>query len=113
MALEALVATVLIGVVPIAILLPLPTLCKTHDSKRKRSALNLLLCFAAGGLLGDSFLHLIPHALQPHHHHHNHAGEHLLVHHDHDHDHHQGHMDGHHHDHHHDHHDHHDHHGHM
>ncbi|KAM6993449.1 zinc transporter SLC39A7 [Passerculus sandwichensis] len=32
-------------------------------SPRRRGLLRLLLSFAAGGLLGDAFLHLIPHAL--------------------------------------------------
>ncbi|KAG7233855.1 hypothetical protein INR49_006487 [Caranx melampygus] len=41
----------------------------------------VLLSFASGGLLGDAFLHLIPHALEPHSHHgeedhgHSHASE--------------------------------------
>lgn len=30
--------------------------------------LNVLLAFAAGGLLGDVFLHLLPHAAHPHSH---------------------------------------------
>ena len=30
--------------------------------------LNVLLAFASGGLLGDAFLHLIPHAISPHSH---------------------------------------------
>lgn len=30
--------------------------------------LNVLLAFAAGGLLGDVFLHLLPHAMHPHSH---------------------------------------------
>ena len=29
-------------------------------------SLQVLLSFASGGLLGDAFLHLIPHALSPH-----------------------------------------------
>uniref|UniRef100_A0A8C0RJG3 (3R)-3-hydroxyacyl-CoA dehydrogenase n=1 Tax=Canis lupus familiaris TaxID=9615 RepID=A0A8C0RJG3_CANLF len=43
----------------------------------------ILLSFASGGLLGDAFLHLIPHALEPHSHHpleqpghgHSHSGQ--------------------------------------
>lgn len=45
--------------------------------------LKVLLAFASGGLLGDAFLHLIPHAIAPHshhgeegHHHHHHHHEH-------------------------------------
>jgi hypothetical protein len=30
------------------------------------STLKVLVSFAVGGLLGDAFLHLIPHALHPH-----------------------------------------------
>lgn len=48
--------------------------------------LKVLLAFASGGLLGDAFLHLIPHAIHPHthfddeeeehhHHHHSHGSE--------------------------------------
>lgn len=45
--------------------------------------LKVLLAFASGGLLGDAFLHLIPHAIHPHthfddeeeHHHHHHSHE--------------------------------------
>lgn len=49
-----------------------------------RPRLKVLLAFASGGLLGDAFLHLIPHAIQPHshiddeeahHHHHHHSHE--------------------------------------
>lgn len=36
--------------------------------------LKILLAFASGGLLGDAFLHLIPHAVAPHNH--NHDGHH-------------------------------------
>lgn len=32
------------------------------------SLLKVLLSFASGGLLGDAFLHLIPHAISPHDH---------------------------------------------
>lgn len=39
------------------------------DLTKHQSFLNLLLAFAAGGLLGDAFLHLIPHALDETHEH--------------------------------------------
>lgn len=52
-----------------------------------RPRLKVLLAFASGGLLGDAFLHLIPHAISPHSHH----GEHSHDHHHHDHDHEHGH----------------------
>lgn len=53
------------------------------NSPRHRSLLQILLSFASGGLLGDAFLHLIPHALEPHSHHtleqhghgHSHSGQ--------------------------------------
>ncbi|XP_032942877.1 zinc transporter SLC39A7 [Catharus ustulatus] len=45
-------------------------------SPRRRGLLRLLLSFAAGGLLGDAFLHLIPHALAPHEHHEGHGHSH-------------------------------------
>lgn len=51
------------------------------NSNEKRPRLKVLLAFASGGLLGDAFLHLIPHATNPHHSHdgghsHDHAHEH-------------------------------------
>ncbi|XP_072777311.1 zinc transporter SLC39A7 isoform X7 [Taeniopygia guttata] len=62
-------------------------------SPRRRGLLRLLLSFAAGGLLGDAFLHLIPHALAPHDHHEGHGHSH----HGHaPHDHHEGHGHSHH-----------------
>lgn len=38
--------------------------------------LKVLLAFASGGLLGDAFLHLIPHAVAPHDHSHSHSHAH-------------------------------------
>lgn len=56
---------------------------KTEEMKPR---LKICLAFASGGLLGDAFLHLIPHAINPHSHHgddahdhghhHHHHGEH-------------------------------------
>lgn len=48
--------------------------------------LKVLLAFASGGLLGDAFLHLIPHAIHPHSHHdeHSHSHEHHHHHDDHE-----------------------------
>ncbi|XP_056366377.1 zinc transporter SLC39A7, partial [Oenanthe melanoleuca] len=75
-------------------------------SPRRRGLLRLLLSFAAGGLLGDAFLHLIPHALAPHEHHeghgHSHHGHAPHEHHEghghshHGHEHHEGHGHSHH-----------------
>ncbi|KAF6116198.1 solute carrier family 39 member 7 [Phyllostomus discolor] len=56
----ALGATVLISAAPFLILFLIPV---ESNSPRHRSVLQILLSFASGGLLGDAFLHLIPHAL--------------------------------------------------
>jgi len=58
---EALLATIFISVVPILILPCIPI----STSKEGDSILKILLAFAIGGLLGDVFLHLLPHS-QPH-----------------------------------------------
>ncbi|KAB1261255.1 Zinc transporter SLC39A7 [Camelus dromedarius] len=63
----ALGATVLISAAPYFVLFLIPV---ESNSPRHRSLLQILLSFASGGLLGDAFLHLIPHALEPHSHHH-------------------------------------------
>lgn len=62
----ALGATVLISAAPFFVLFFIPV---ESNSPRHRSLLQILLSFASGGLLGDAFLHLIPHALEPHSHH--------------------------------------------
>ncbi|KAG8248715.1 hypothetical protein J6590_033889 [Homalodisca vitripennis] len=61
---EALGSTLLISAAPFFILFLVPL----DNSKEKEPLLKLLLSFASGGLLGDAFLHLIPHALAPHSH---------------------------------------------
>lgn len=59
---RALGSTLLISVAPFLILFFIPI-----DSRSgHESLLKVLLSFASGGLLGDAFLHLIPHALMPH-----------------------------------------------
>lgn len=63
---DALLATAVISMVPIA-LLGLFSCCWRQWSTQSR--LNILLAFSVGGLLGDTFLHLIPHAMAPHDHH--------------------------------------------
>jgi solute carrier family 39 (zinc transporter), member 7 len=55
---EAILSTILISVVPAALLFLIPI----DNSESSRALLKVLLSFAAGGLLGDAFLHLIPHA---------------------------------------------------
>lgn len=92
---QALLATALIGVAPILILFVVPlisvddkgrrysVLIITSNSVVNHSLLKTLLGFAVGGLLGDVFLHLLPHAMNPHgpgeegghSHSHGHAGE--------------------------------------
>ncbi|XP_043533883.1 zinc transporter Slc39a7 isoform X2 [Chiloscyllium plagiosum] len=57
---QAIGATVLISAAPFLILFFIPV--ESNTSKHK-SLLKVLLSFASGGLLGDAFLHLIPHAL--------------------------------------------------
>lgn len=72
---EAISATVIISVAPYLILFFIPV----TNSVEHQPYLKVLLAFASGGLLGDAFLHLIPHALmaqeanQPHSHSHSHS----------------------------------------
>uniref|UniRef100_A0A914ZAI1 Uncharacterized protein n=1 Tax=Panagrolaimus superbus TaxID=310955 RepID=A0A914ZAI1_9BILA len=72
-------STVLISAVPFLILTFIPIQANTNESG---NLLKVLLAFGAGGLLGDAFLHLIPHASgghdhhsHSHNHHHHHHGE--------------------------------------
>ncbi|KAF7232860.1 hypothetical protein EG68_11998 [Paragonimus skrjabini miyazakii] len=44
-------------------LAPFLLLCLLPDLNKHQRLLKILLAFAAGGLLGDAFLHLIPHAI--------------------------------------------------
>lgn len=74
-------STLLISAAPFLILYFIPL--DNTDAMQPR--LKTLLAFASGGLLGDAFLHLIPHAAHPHNHH---GDEHDEHHHDHDHHHH-------------------------
>ena len=64
---RALGSTALVSCAPVLILLFIPL----DNTQEHASLLKTLLAFAAGGLLGDAFLHLIPHALSPH----SHGGE--------------------------------------
>ncbi|XP_010568223.1 PREDICTED: zinc transporter SLC39A7 [Haliaeetus leucocephalus] len=59
-------ATLVISAAPYLVLFLIPV---ESNAPRHQALLKLLLSFAAGGLLGDAFLHLIPHALAPHTHH--------------------------------------------
>ena len=78
-ALHATLSTLLISIAPFFILFFIPL---NNNSFENQSLLKVLLAFASGSLLGDAFLHLIPHALSPHdhtgdeHHAHSHESEH-------------------------------------
>ncbi|XP_030403248.1 zinc transporter SLC39A7 isoform X3 [Gopherus evgoodei] len=63
---QAIGATLLISAAPYFILFLIPV---ESNTSQHQALLRLLLSFASGGLLGDAFLHLIPHALVPHSHH--------------------------------------------
>lgn len=74
-------STLLISAAPFVLLYIIPL----DNSEAMKPRLKVLLAFASGGLLGDAFLHLIPHATHPHSH-----GEHGHDHgHGHDHHHHE------------------------
>lgn len=76
-------STLLISAAPYVLLYFIPL----DNTEAMRPRLKVLLAFASGGLLGDAFLHLIPHATHPHSHHgedHDHHHEHHADHHSHD-----------------------------
>lgn len=56
--LYAMGSTLLISAAPVLILFIIPL----DNTEQKQPLLKILLAFASGGLLGDAFLHLIPHA---------------------------------------------------
>lgn len=58
-------STLLISAAPFVILYFIPL----DNTEQMQPRLKTLLAFASGGLLGDAFLHLIPHATNPHSHH--------------------------------------------
>lgn len=90
----ALASTLVVGVVPIFFLYLLPITKKVNGATVvNHTLMKILLAFAVGGLLGDAFLHLIPHALSPHEH------KQEQDHHDHSHSYDRGHDHGHSHDH--------------
>ncbi len=74
--LHSILSTLLISAAPFLILYFIPL----DNTAEKQPMLKVLLAFASGGLLGDAFLHLIPHAISPHTHnddhgHHDHSHE--------------------------------------
>jgi solute carrier family 39 (zinc transporter), member 7 len=79
-------STLLISAAPFFILYLVPL----DNTEAMQPRLKTLLAFASGGLLGDAFLHLIPHSVAPHNH-----GSHS---HSHTHSHEEGEEGGHHHD---------------
>ena len=52
-------STALISISPVIVLLLIPL----NNAREQQPLLKVLLSFASGGLLGDAFLHLIPHAI--------------------------------------------------
>ncbi|NXO01295.1 S39A7 protein, partial [Rhinopomastus cyanomelas] len=70
---HTMVATLVISAAPYLVLFLIPV---ESNAPRNQSLLKLLLSFAAGGLLGDAFLHLIPHALAAGHSHSSHSHHH-------------------------------------
>ena len=52
-------STALISISPVIVLLLIPL----ENASEQQPLLKVLLSFASGGLLGDAFLHLIPHAI--------------------------------------------------
>lgn len=84
--LRAVGSTLFISAAPFLILFAVPL----DNTKQHESLLKILLSFASGGLLGDAFLHLIPHAMVPHVHEssetHSHSHAHAHDHEEHQHD---------------------------
>ncbi|KUF93359.1 Unsaturated rhamnogalacturonyl hydrolase YteR [Phytophthora nicotianae] len=76
---QALFATALVGAAPVLVLLVVPL--GVGNQEKQQPLLRVFLSFAAGGLLGDALLHLLPHSLpESAGHSHDHEG------HDHDHE---------------------------
>ena len=82
-------STALISISPVIVLLLIPL----ENAREQQPLLKVLLSFASGGLLGDAFLHLIPHAIMSRassssdSHAHSHAHSHFHAHDDHGHSH--------------------------
>lgn len=71
--LHSIASTLLISAAPFFILYLVPL----DNTESMQPRLKILLAFASGGLLGDAFLHLIPHSVAPHTHgSHSHAHSH-------------------------------------
>lgn len=59
----AFLSTTFISIVPFFLLMLIPS----HSCHSRSNLMRLLLGFAAGSLIGDTFLHLIPHSLHDYH----------------------------------------------
>lgn len=69
---SALTSTFFISLVPNLLLYLIPSRW-FQEKNQKYNLKNVMMCFAAGGLLGDVLLHAIPHLMLPHDHdHHDH-----------------------------------------
>ncbi|KAG7398945.1 hypothetical protein PHYBOEH_010050 [Phytophthora boehmeriae] len=79
---EALIATALVGAAPVVVLLVVPL--GIGSQEKQQPLLRVFLSFAAGGLLGDALLHLLPHSLPEGHSHNHHHDHHDHDHHDHE-----------------------------
>ena len=78
---SAVFASMFIGIAPIFILFCIPTGKSQGRSHSHGGFLNTMLAFAAGGLLGDVFLHILPHSAAEdarEHSHHDHGHSHGL-----------------------------------
>ncbi|KAM3727806.1 Zinc transporter zipt-7.2 [Dirofilaria immitis] len=70
-------STLLISFMPFVILSIIPLQANTTENE---PMLKILLSFGSGGLLGDAFLHLIPHSIPSHQHSHKHSHSHSHIH---------------------------------
>ncbi|KAE9027637.1 hypothetical protein PR002_g10622 [Phytophthora rubi] len=79
---QALFATALVGAAPVLVLLVVPL--GVGSQEKQQPLLRVFLSFAAGGLLGDALLHLLPHSLpegavHDHDHGHDHGHSHSMA----------------------------------
>ncbi|KAH7460420.1 hypothetical protein KRP22_008396 [Phytophthora ramorum] len=77
---QALLATALVGAAPVLVLLVVPL--GIGSQEKQQPLLRVFLSFAAGGLLGDALLHLLPHSLPEgasHAHDHDHEHSHSMA----------------------------------
>jgi hypothetical protein len=71
---NAFAATLLISLLPNLLLFVIPSSLLSSERKSRINYQNLLLMFSSGGLLGDVFLHILPHLLGTEDSHKNEAG---------------------------------------